>query len=449
MKRPLLLLLALAAAPARAGDAATGAERWIRTETRLEPGVTRIDLRRESPPCDVRMVAFDRAALPGLRFHVREAGGGLFATRAVPDLAKELEETLAPFGARRTVAGVNGDFFDNGGSSPTFGLPNGPVVENRELLTTGLLVPEILYAQPQTMLYEWRDRAARRELRVGRLVFRGTIRPGILSGAPAVTNEFRLVNPLLLNLDPDPAKQPAELAVFTARWTKPLPAPGVRVRYVPFLRKEQPTGLLAPYGGCGGVEILGPVKKGDKLSGDPLEGAIVGLGAAAETAKGLLAFRRSEKRTGPKPFYVADDLYIHGGFDRDPGVGEDFFVVEEAVRPWTIPMRDGTIVPTHEVENYPRTLVGLGPGKIVLFVADGRSSRSRSLPSREAAELLAAEGCTDAVQFDGGGSATLLAGGEVLNRPSDGRPRKVANGLFLTLPVADISHAEPAEFAED
>ena len=423
-----------AAAPARAADPATSTDNWIRTETRLEPGATRIDLRRESPPCDVRMVAFDRAALPGLRFHVREAGGGLFATRAVPALAKELEEELAPFGARRAVAGVNGDFFDNVGSSATFGLPNGPVVENRELLTTGLLVPEILYAQPQTALYEWRDRAARRELRVGRLVFRGTIRSGILSGAPAVTNEFRLVNPLLSDLDPDPAKQPAELAVFTARWTKPLPAPGVRVRYVPFPRKEQPTGLLAPYWGCGGVEILGPVKEGDKLSGDPLEGAIVGLGAAVETAKGLLAFRQSEKKQTPKPFYVADDLYIHGGFDRDPGVGEDFFVVEEAVRPWTIPMRGGMVVPTHEVANYPRTLVGLGPGKIVLFVADARSSRSRGVTSREAAELLAAEGCTDAVQFDGGGSATLLAAGEVLNRPSDGRPRKVANGLFLTLP---------------
>ena len=25
--------------------------------------------------------------------------------------------------------------------------------------------------------------------------------------------------------------------------------------------------------------------------------------------------------------------------------------------------------------------------------------------------------------------------GEILNRPSDGRPRKVANGLFLTLPA--------------
>lgn len=423
-----VLLSALAARAAAAG----GAGGWIRAETVLEPGVTRIDLRRESPPCDVRMVAFDRAALPGLRFHVREAGGGLFATRSVPDLARELEAALAPFGARRAVAGANGDFFDNGPGSPSHGAPTGPVVSGRELLTTGLLVPEVLYAQPQTMLYEWRDRAGRRELRVGRLVFRGTI----LSGSFSATNEFRLVNPLLQNLDPDPAKQPAELAVLTARWTKPLPAPGVRVRYAPFPRKEPPTGLFAPYRGCGGVEILGPAKKGDRLSGDPLEGAIVGFGAAAGTATALLAERRPKGDRGvPMSFGGANDLYLSGDFERDPGVGEDFFEVEEAVRPWTLPMRGGTIADTHEVADYPRTLVGLGPDRIVIFVADGRSSRSKSLPSREAAAVLAAEGCTDGVQFDGGGSATLLAGGEVLNRPSDGRPRKVANGLFLTLPA--------------
>lgn len=430
--RPLLLLAVLAAGLGPGLVAAADGGGWVRAETNLMPGVTRIDLRRESPPCDVRMVAFDRAALPDPSFHVREAGGGLFATRSVPDLARELESALAPSGARRAVAGVNGDFFDNGSSSPSYGSPMGLVVSGRELLTTGLLVPGILYAQPQTMLYEWRDRAARRELRVGKLVFRGTI----LSGNSAVTNEFRLVNPLLWNLDPDPAKQPAELAVFTARWTKTLPAPGVRVRYVPFLRKEQPTGLLAPYGGCGGVEILGPVEKGDKLSGDPLEGAIVGFGAAAGTATALLAERRPDGgRPPPKAFGGAYDLFLSGDFERDPGIGEDFFEVEEAVRPWTLPMRGGTISDTHEVSGYPRTLVGLGPDRIVLFVADGRSSRSKSVTSREAAGLLAAEGCTDAVQFDGGGSATLLAGGAVLNRPSDGRPRKVANGLFLTIPA--------------
>ena len=56
----------------------------------------------------------------------------------------------------------------------------------------------------------------------------------------------------------------AELVVLTARWTPPLPAPGVRVRHRPGPRKNPPTGLLAPYGGCGNLEIVGPVEPGDR-----------------------------------------------------------------------------------------------------------------------------------------------------------------------------------------
>lgn len=437
MKRIALLAL-LALLPALSALAADGG--WTRMETALEPGVTRIDLRREATPCDVRMVALDRAALPGLRFHVRQAGGGLFAAKAVPALARELEGFLAPFGARRIVAGANGDFFDNGRGSATFGMPFGTVVSGSvaiggELVTTGHYKPGILYAEPDLMLYEWRDRADRRELRLGRLVFRGEILSHPLAGG-AVTNAFRLVNPLLAGLDPDPAKQPDELVVLTARWTKPIPAPGVRVRHRGGPRKNPPTGLLAPYGGCGELEILGPVEPGDRLSGDPLEGAIVGLGRAAETARALLGARAPEDLRAPDLLGGGrPDLVLHADFERDPGMGEDFFLVTEAIRPWTFPLRGGEIRETHEAADYPRTIVGLGPGKVVLLVADGRSARSRSLTSREAAALLAAEGCTDAAQFDGGGSATLLAEGEILNRPSDGRPRPVANGLFLALPA--------------
>ena len=226
---------------------------WVRTETALGPGVTRIDLRRETPPCDVRMVAFDRSALPDLRFHVRQAGGGLFAAKAVPALARELEGFLAPFGARRIVAGANGDFFDNGRGSATFGMPFGTVVSGSvaiggELVTTGHYKPGILYAEPDLMLYEWRDRADRRELRLGRLVFRGEILSHPLAGG-AVTNAFRLVNPLLAGLDPDPAKQPDELVVLTARWTKPIPACAIGAAPARTRRpgSSRPTGAAASW----------------------------------------------------------------------------------------------------------------------------------------------------------------------------------------------------------
>lgn len=436
---------ALAAVAALAAAGQTPSAPWTRTETSVAPGITRIELHRDAPACDVHMVALDRTAALGVRFRVRQAGDGLFGTATVPELARELD---AEPGAGRVIAGVNGDFFDNGRCSPTYGMPLGLVVaggfwHGGELVTTGHLAPGVLYSRPDEMLYEWRDRADRRELRLGKLAFHGEIHSHP-EGGGAVTNAFRLVNPLLADLDPDPAKQPDELVVLTARWTKPIPAPGVRVRHFPGLSKNPPTGLLAPYWGCGELEILGPVEKGDRLSGDPLEGAIVGLGSAAGTAKALLGARAPEDARRPKPIFGGGrpDLVLHAGFDRDPGVGEDFFMVAEAVRPWTTPMRDGVLFDTHEEYDYPRTMVGLGTNRVVLLVADGRSSRSHGLPSREAATLLAAEGCTDVAQFDGGGSATLLVGDAIVNHPSDGSPRPVANGLFLA--QSSLSPAEAA-----
>jgi exopolysaccharide biosynthesis protein len=41
------------------------------------------------------------------------------------------------------------------------------------------------------------------------------------------------------------------------------------------------------------------------------------------------------------------------------------------------------------------------------------------------------EGCTEAVEVDGSSSSTLWAMGKILNSPSDGRPRAIANALIL------------------
>ena len=49
----------------------------------------------------------------------------------------------------------------------------------------------------------------------------------------------------------------------------------------------------------------------------------------------------------------------------------------------------------------------------------------------EMAALVKEYGCTEAVELDGGGSSTIWAMGKILNSPSDGRPRAIANGLIL------------------
>ncbi|PKL80277.1 MAG: hypothetical protein CVV27_00680 [Candidatus Melainabacteria bacterium HGW-Melainabacteria-1] len=80
----------------------------------------------------------------------------------------------------------------------------------------------------------------------------------------------------------------------------------------------------------------------------------------------------------------------------------------------------------------PRTALGLAPdGTIILVVADGRQTRSRGLTLQELAQLLRERGATEAMNFDGGGSSTLVVGGKVINSPSDGKERPVATALLV------------------
>ncbi|MFH1539721.1 MAG: phosphodiester glycosidase family protein [bacterium] len=79
----------------------------------------------------------------------------------------------------------------------------------------------------------------------------------------------------------------------------------------------------------------------------------------------------------------------------------------------------------------PQTAVGsMDDGRVVLAVVDGRrAGYSVGLTYDEFASFLARLGVTDAVGMDGGGSSTMVVGGEVVNRPSDGAPRRVNNGI--------------------
>jgi hypothetical protein len=82
----------------------------------------------------------------------------------------------------------------------------------------------------------------------------------------------------------------------------------------------------------------------------------------------------------------------------------------------------------------PRTAVGIGTtGDIFLVVADGRDKdRNRGLSLNELASVMRRAGCKSAINLDGGGSTTMWINGEVVNRPSDGRERKISSAIVLT-----------------
>jgi exopolysaccharide biosynthesis protein len=70
-------------------------------------------------------------------------------------------------------------------------------------------------------------------------------------------------------------------------------------------------------------------------------------------------------------------------------------------------------------------------------VIDGRSRASVGATVGELGEVLRELGASDGVKLDGGGSSALFVRGRgVLNRPSDGRERAVANHLAVVRTMA-------------
>jgi hypothetical protein len=83
-------------------------------------------------------------------------------------------------------------------------------------------------------------------------------------------------------------------------------------------------------------------------------------------------------------------------------------------------------------ERHPRSAIGWDPRYFYLVEVDGRQpDLSVGMTLAELAAYLARLGCVEAMNLDGGGSATLWAGGEVRNSPCDGRERPIANALMV------------------
>lgn len=126
-------------------------------------------------------------------------------------------------------------------------------------------------------------------------------------------------------------------------------------------------------------------------------------------------------------------------------IGDD---VLEATAGCDILVRNGEIPKSLNPDTalYPRCAVGIKEdGRIILYVNDGRQApKSIGLTFHELAEIMRDLGCVDALNFDGGGSATMLTEREgtgeltVKNSVSDGIERTVSGTLMV------VSTAKPS-----
>lgn len=103
-------------------------------------------------------------------------------------------------------------------------------------------------------------------------------------------------------------------------------------------------------------------------------------------------------------------------------------------------VRDGKIVPHKSKTRHPRTVAGLNAdgSKLILLLVDGRKPGvAVGMSYDELAAEMVRLGCTEALNLDGGGSSVLAVREDgkmkILNVPTDGRERAVANVLGITV----------------
>lgn len=83
----------------------------------------------------------------------------------------------------------------------------------------------------------------------------------------------------------------------------------------------------------------------------------------------------------------------------------------------------------------PRTFAGVdAQGRTLLVTADGRQTTSLGLSLNEEADVAKSLGMINAMNLDGGGSTTMVEGGQVMNSPSDATGERRIGDALLLLP---------------
>lgn len=400
---------ALAACAALALASVSRAE-TVRTAKPVANGFELVEFVDDSKPLHAFMLKAD-LSIKGLRLNVMNGADRLCCLHPVSKMVPLVEKKTGT----KVMAAINGDFCQYSANP----LANLPFVGRtcRMSVSGGVLMQTGYETAPGGYDSLYADAAG--VIRLGRVGFRGE---ASLGGKVYRVNH---VNTMPLYLAAESAKQPAEVGVFTALWPQSMPGDGVLVKLSGPMKGEKGAAVERTF------KVVGKIAKGSRLpADDACAAAIVGFGAAAQAVAAA---------TG--------DGKLGWSF---PGAeGAD---VREAVGVWNRPLKDGVACNTHETDNYPRTAFGLDSkrGKLCLFVADGRRARwSKSLTSREMAELFLKEGCDQAGQFDGGGSTVMwLAGRGIVNRPSDlTGERSLGSGIFLSLTATDSWRLEAARNA--
>jgi hypothetical protein len=85
---------------------------------------------------------------------------------------------------------------------------------------------------------------------------------------------------------------------------------------------------------------------------------------------------------------------------------------------------------------YPRSALAVGPEEVVAVVCDGRASSEAGLTLAELADALVELGLEEAINLDGGGSASIVIGGQLRNHPREEHGVPIPAGRPIATAIA-------------
>ena len=85
---------------------------------------------------------------------------------------------------------------------------------------------------------------------------------------------------------------------------------------------------------------------------------------------------------------------------------------------------------------YPRAALAVGHGRMLAVACDGRTSTDAGMTLQELANVLIALGASEAINLDGGGSASLVHEGRLRNRPREEHGADLLGGRPVVTAIA-------------
>lgn len=408
----LALLAPLAGAPAeahpapppRAGIIGRPGLPETRVTTRLAPGVTLTRINLGEPLTDPKQIPTTQTgpwSIDVLRIDPRRAAGQLRVTDGPTIAATETTADLVRYA--RGLAGVNASFFTFTASARYPGDPVGLAIRDG-----------VVTSEPTTDPREWDlvfDSASNRSAVVQtRWSDAFVTRGGTTLALDAVDHPPAAPAACATLTDPARCDVPGQTVEFTSTFDTTTPdGPGAEV----VLDRH---GCVAAVRHSRGVALTGPQ---------------VSIQATGSNARALLAAaplgrcghwdqRLTDRAGTPIPlrrhtFAVNGRVRLVAGgrpaYDPAPA-GDSFYA------------------------RNPRTIAGrTASGQWVFVVIDGRSTSSVGATIPEAAQVAIGLGLTDAINLDGGGSSTLVARGQLINRPQGGTTQRKVGDALVWVPA--------------